>query len=107
MNIEQTNELLLRIQVIDNRQIGDSTVLAWHELVGDLDYAMAVEAVKLHQRESTAWLTPAHVRANVERILLAGLGQREDEFGNELDVDEPALAAHRRLAGARAIGGAS
>ncbi|MBW9093137.1 hypothetical protein JNB62_05530 [Microbacterium jejuense] len=104
MNIQETNQLLIRMQVIDNRQIGDSTVLAWHELVADLDYATAVEAVKLHQRESTAYLTPAHVRANVERILLAGVEGREDEFGNELDVDEPALAAHRRLTSARAIG---
>lgn len=107
MNIQETNQLLIRMQVIDNRQIGDSTVIAWHELVGDLDYGMAVEAVKLHQRESMAYLTPAHVRANVERILLAGLGTRDDEFGNELEVDEPALAAHRRLSAVRAIGATS
>lgn len=97
MNIQETNALLARIQVIDNRQIGDSTVLAWHELVGDLDYDAAVEAVRLHFRESTAYLVPAHVRHGVERILLAGLGAREDEFGNLLDVDEPALAAHQRM----------
>lgn len=103
MNIQETNALLTRIQVIDNRQIGDSTVLAWHELVEDLDYRMAVEAVRLHFRESTAYLVPAHVRAGVERILLAGLGAREDEFGNRLDVDEPALAAHRRLRAAREV----
>ena len=107
MNIQETNQLLIRMQVIDNRQIGDATVIAWHELVGDLDYAASVEAVKLHQRESTVYLTPAHVRANVERIVLAGLGARDDEFGNALEVDEPALAAHRRLAAVRAIGATS
>lgn len=103
MNIRETNQLLIRIQVIDNRQIGDSTVIAWHELVGDLDYGHAVEAVKLHQRESTAYLTPAHVRANVERILLAGLGAREDEWGNEIEVDGRALAAWIRLQGSKEI----
>ncbi len=97
MNIEETNQLLIRIQVIDNRQIGDSTVIAWHELVADLDYGLAVEAVKLHQRESTAYLTPAHVRANVKRILLTGLGAREDEFGNRVEPDGPALAAFQRI----------
>ena len=101
MNIQQTNQLLIRIQVIDNRQIGDSTVLAWHELVEDLDYATAVEAVKLHQRESTVYLTPAHVRAGVERILLAGLGARRDEFDNDVEADGPALAAYKRLAQTR------
>lgn len=101
MNIKETNDLLVRIQVIDNRQIGDSTVLAWHELVEDLDYALAVEAVRLHFRESTSYLLPAHVRANVERILLAGLGARQDDWGNELEPDEPALAALRRARATR------
>lgn len=97
MNIQETNQLLIRIQVIDNRQIGDSTVLAWHELVSDLDYATAVEAVKLHQREATAYLTPAHVRAAVERIRLAGLGPQQDEYGNDIEPDYPAVAAYERL----------
>lgn len=101
MNIQQTNQLLIRIQVLDNRLIGDSTVIAWHELVGDLDYALAVEAVKLHQRESTAYLTPAHVRVNVERMLLASLGERTDEWGNHLDPDAVALAAYRRAVAGR------
>lgn len=100
MNIQETNQLLIRIQVIDNRQIGDSTVLAWHELVGDLSYEHAVEAVKLHQRESTAYLTPAHVRANVERMLTAALGDREDECGNRIPADPVALAAYQRATAA-------
>lgn len=103
MNIQETNALLTRIQVVDNRQIGDSTVIAWHVLVGDLDYAMAAEAVDLHFRESAAYLMPAHVRQGVERILLAGLGARDDEYGNALEVDAPALAAHQRLAARRAV----
>ena len=101
MNIQETNQLLIRIQVIDNRQIGDSTVIAWHELVGDLDYGLAVEAVKLHQRESTAYLTPAYVRANVERMQVASLGAREDEWGNPVEVDEAALSAYRRATAGR------
>lgn len=101
MNIQQTNQLLIRIQVVDNRLIGDSTVIAWHELVGDLDYALAVEAVKLHQRESTAYLTPAHVRANVDRMQVAALGPQVDEWGNELEQDLSAFAAYQRAVGAR------
>lgn len=101
MNVEQTNQLLMRVQAIDNRPIGDSTLVAWHELVGDLDYGMAVEAVWLHRRESTAYLTPAHVRANVERMLLASLGAREDEYGNTVEPDQTALAAYRRAASTR------
>ena len=97
MNIEDTNQLLIRIQVIDNRQIGDSTVLAWHELVEDLELAPALEAVRLHFRESREYLTPAHVRAGIERIRVAGLGQQQDEWGNDIAPDLPAVAAFQRL----------
>lgn len=102
MNIQETNELLLRIQLIDNRQIGDSTVLAWHELVRDLDYAVAVEAVRLHRLESTDYLVPAHVRANVERILHAP-AEPEDEWGNPLEPDHAALEARARVAHLREV----
>lgn len=103
MNIQETNQLLIRVQVIDNRQIGDSTVMAWHELLGDLDYATAVEAVKLHQRESKEYLTPAHVRANVEEIRMAGIGPREDELGNLIEPNPAALAAFQRLITRKAV----
>lgn len=103
MNLQETTDLLVRIQIIDNRRFEEATVLAWHELVEDLDFRIAVEAVRLHFRESTAYLVPAHVRRGVERILLAGLGAREDDYGNTVDVDEPALAAHQRLSGSRAV----
>lgn len=97
MNLVQTNDLLTHIQIIDNRQIGDSTVLAWHELVEDLDLDAALEAVRLHFRESTEYLKPAHIRAGIERIRVAGLGLQEDEWGNEIEPDLPALAALERL----------
>lgn len=101
MNIEQTAELLAAIQLIDNRKVEKLTIQVWHELVGDLDYAVAAEAVKLHFRESTEYLKPAHIRAGVERMLLASLGTREDEWGNRIEVDSAALAAYRRAVASR------
>ncbi|MFD4957118.1 hypothetical protein [Microbacterium sp. NPDC058389] len=99
MNIQQTSELLARVQVIDNRRVEEATILAWHELLDDVDLPTAVEAVRLHFRESTAYLTPAHVRQNVDRIRRAD-DDPTDEWGNHLPVDEPALAAHARLSAA-------
>lgn len=96
MNIRETTELLTRAQLIDNRRVEEATVLAWHELVDDIDFAPAVEAVRLHFRESTAYLVPAHVRKNVDRILYAA-EQPEDEYGNPLEPDRAALAARARL----------
>lgn len=101
MNIQETTELLTRIQIIDNRRVEEATVLAWFELVEDLALDAALEAVRLHFRESTEYLKPAHIRAGIERIRVSGLGPREDDFGNVIDPDAQALAAHNRLAGIR------
>lgn len=101
MTIEETATLLANIQLIDNRRIEEQTIIAWHVLVGDLDFPAALEAARLHFRDSTEYLKPAHVRAGVERIRVAGLGIQRDEFDNDLPVDGPALAAHRRLASTR------
>lgn len=101
MNARETAELLTLVQVIDNRRVDEATVLAWHALISDLDVNVAREAVRLHQRESTAYLTPAHVRVNVERIEGA-VPYPEDEFGNPLPVDQVALDARMRVAIKRA-----
>lgn len=101
MNIEQTAELLARMQLIDNRRVEKLTISVWHELVGDLDSGLAIEAVKLHQRESTAYLTPAHVRGNVERMLRASLGDGTDEWGNRIPADPGAVAAYQRATSTR------
>lgn len=97
MNAIEIGKLLGEISGIDNRQVDEGTVMLWIPLVGDLDFSQSIEAVRLHRRESTAYLLPAHVRQGVERILLAGLGTRQDEWGNDLDEDTAAVAAWRRL----------
>lgn len=99
MNIEQTATLLAEIQMIDNRRVDEEVLLQWHELVGDLEHAMAREAVMLHRRESPVWLTPAHVRANVDRMQVAALGAQEDEWGNLIAPEPGALAAVQRALG--------
>lgn len=96
MNLQQTTELLVLIQIIDNRRVDEAVVLAWHELLDDVDFAAAREALTLHRRECVDWVTPAHIRANIDRILRADSAPT-DEWGNQLERDEPALAAQRRL----------
>lgn len=97
MDIVQTSELLAEIQIGDNRRIDDAVLIQWHKLVGDLDYDVALEAMMLHRRESDKWLTASHIRTNVERIRLAGLGPQRDEFDNDIEPDRPAIAAYQRL----------
>lgn len=68
MNLEETDRLLTLIQNVDKRKIDDATVLVWHEIIGDLPFADAVEAVTSHFRESTAYLMPAHIVAGAREI---------------------------------------
>jgi hypothetical protein len=60
--------LLSAIAGRDQRTIGETDVLAWHEDLGDLDYADARAAVARHFRESTDRIMPAHVRRLVRLI---------------------------------------
>lgn len=68
MNIEQTAKVLTKIQLIDNRQVGQLTILEWHDIIGDLEYEDAIAAVRIHRNESTEYLTPAHIRMNISRV---------------------------------------
>ena len=87
MNIEQTAVILAKVAALDNRNDTDAAILAWHEVIGDLDYFDALEAVAIHRRESTEYLMPAHIRAIVAR-LRSERSQREakDQRLRELDA---------------------
>ena len=70
MNNAQVAAVLAKIQLGDNRETDAAgLVLAeWVDSIGDLDFDDAVEAVRMHRKESTDYLTPAHVRAGVKRV---------------------------------------
>lgn len=99
MTIEEVGQLLVHMQAIDNRQIEEITILEWNESVGELDFSTAVEALRLHRRESRDWVTPFHIHANVERMRVAALGPQSDEWGNLIDPEPAALAAAQRVVG--------
>lgn len=52
----------------DYRNVDDTTVAAWHDLLGDLDLTDVREAIKRHYQTSTDRIMPAHVRAHVKVI---------------------------------------
>ena len=69
MTITETSRLLGVIQAIDNRHVDDLTVTAWHDLLGDVNYPDAYEAVRQHRRSHPdVYLTPGHVLAGAKRI---------------------------------------
>ena len=70
MNSQQVAAVLAKIQLGDNRETDAAgLVLAeWVDSIGDLNFDDAVEAVRMHRKESTEYLLPAHVRAGVRRV---------------------------------------
>lgn len=65
MTLQQVGQLLTLVAMNDNRAWTPETALVWHEILGDLDYDAAVGAMYAHFRESTDYLTPAHIVARV------------------------------------------
>lgn len=69
MNAEETGRLLAVAAFYDNRKVDTPTVLAWHQVIGDLDYADAEVAVRAHYGgDATERLMPGHIRTGVRRI---------------------------------------
>jgi hypothetical protein len=87
MNLEQTAAILAKVAALDGRNDTDSAILAWHEVIADLDYQDALRAVAMHRMESTEYLMPVHVRQLVARIRSErGDADRRGERQRELDA---------------------
>jgi hypothetical protein len=62
MNLKETNQALALAQAFDRRTVGEMDVRAWHSVLGDLDAADVMEAVRHHYASETDWIMPGHVR---------------------------------------------
>jgi hypothetical protein len=60
--------LLAACAMYDFRSVEKPDGLAWHHVIGDLDFEDAMEAVRRHYADSTDRMMPAHVRAGVKAI---------------------------------------
>lgn len=68
MNRSETALLLGAIAARDQRTVGETDVLAWHEDLGDLPFEDCRAAVSRHFRDSTDRIMPAHIRRQVRII---------------------------------------
>lgn len=95
VNIQETAAVLAKIKLIDNREVDDKGLVLreWHQQIGDLEYGDAVEAVAMFRRESTGYLVPADVRANVRRILRAR--ERAARVNSPRQVEPPRITLDR------------
>jgi hypothetical protein len=93
MNLGEAAAVLAKAAGYDNRTVGDANVMAWHEALGDLDLADALQAIAIHHRTSTDYLMPVHIRRLVADI-------RRERYQHELaDEQRNVLEAYAANAG--------
>jgi hypothetical protein len=62
VNHQDIGRLLAYIAAFDKRTVGAADVLAWHDVLGDLDFDAAKEAVRKWYADNDGMIMPAHVR---------------------------------------------
>ncbi len=65
MNYDDTGRLLAYAAAFDKRTVGDADVLAWHDVLSDLDFDAAKQTVRTWYAENDGFIQPAHIRAAV------------------------------------------
>jgi hypothetical protein len=68
MNVDQTVELFKLIIAFDNRNPDAYRTVAWAELLQNVPYADAVDAVKTHFATSDAYLMPVHIIRHAKKL---------------------------------------
>lgn len=63
----QTAELLTIAAAVDPIPVTELTVEAWHEVLGECDYAAIREALVHHRRNSSEVVRPAHLLEIIRR----------------------------------------
>jgi hypothetical protein len=69
MNKVDVAKLLTRASAVDNRVVTEETVEAWYEILCDVYYPAAVDAINEHFKTSTEYLLPGHIVAGAKRSL--------------------------------------
>lgn len=74
----------------DSRTIGDSDVLAWHELLADVPFSDADAVVKAHYATSGERIMPVHVLEGVKKLRTSRLERADATFEPDCDPDDTA-----------------
>jgi hypothetical protein len=77
MNEIEAAGVLAKAAAFDRRKVGDAEILAWREALADLDVRDCLDAVTAHYRESSEWLSPAHVRRHAVRTRNVRFDERQ------------------------------
>jgi len=75
VKVTDTAAVLAKAAIFDFRTVGEADVMAWHEIIGDLDAADALAGVTRWYRDRADRLMPAHLR---EAVGLVQADRRRD-----------------------------
>jgi hypothetical protein len=94
-----TERLVRKLAVLDNRQVNDGVVDGWHELVGHLSYNVAELALRKARQDVTInWVEPKHLLAKAHDAARE-LNQEATRLAREAEENgtgapEPKCAEH-------------
>jgi len=60
--------MLAKAALLDRRTVGKAEIVAWQEILSDVDAADAFDAVAIHYSQTSDWLMPVHIRAIADRL---------------------------------------
>jgi hypothetical protein len=95
MTPAQAAELLAIAATFDRRTVGDFEARAWAKALTGLRLADCAEAIQNHYTNSTDWLMPAHVRAEVKRIRAERVRSVPSSALEPADVDPNDIEAYQ------------
>jgi len=72
VNIEEVGKLLAKVALIENRTATNEQIVAWAELLQDIDYADANEALVRHYQQRTDAIKPAHIYRGAKEVKAEG-----------------------------------
>jgi hypothetical protein len=104
MNRYEAGLLLALCSAFDARTVGDADVKAWADVLADIPFDDAQDAVKDHYARETEFIKPAHVIAGVKRIRRDRVEHADASFVPSPEVQsfedyQRELLEHRRAVG--------
>lgn len=68
MNIQETSQILAKIQSYDGRNVDDVNILSWQELLEPHTFQDGLEGVRNYYRRERRWIMPADVLEEIKDI---------------------------------------
>jgi hypothetical protein len=101
VNKLETERLVRKVAVLDNRNVNEAVIDAWYEVVSHIDYTVAERAlIKARQDANVQWLEPKHLVAKAREAIIE-LNDEARQIARDAEDEgradpEPVCRNHRR-----------